>query len=66
MKIVLSRCDRCRTAYLEEQHRTTSVSYTKSACSKKSFDLCDKCLAELVASLANPDDKNKPLYIPGE
>lgn len=65
MKIVLSRCDRCRTACLDDQHKTTSVSYTRIAGKKNVFDLCDACLTELINSLAKPDD-DKPLYIPGE
>jgi hypothetical protein len=65
MKIILSRCDRCRKAYLEEQHKTTPVSYSRIACNKETFDLCDECLVDLIASLAKPDD-NKPLYIPAE
>lgn len=64
MKIVLSRCDRCRMAYLEDQHKTTSVSYTRNGNGKETFDLCDKCLIEIISSLA--DDDSKPLYIPGD
>ena len=64
MRIVLTRCDKCRRAFLENKYKTTKLSYTRPCIGERTFDLCEACLNDLISSLADSDDK--PLYIPGE
>ena len=65
MKIILSRCDKCHIAYLEEQHKTTPVAFISQSGKKSSYDLCDKCRDEILSALAEAEN-NKPFYIPGD
>ena len=65
MQLILSRCDKCKKAYLKENYKTTEISYTRFGSGQKSFDLCDTCLDELISSMS--DEKGDlPLYIPGD
>lgn len=64
MEILLSRCDKCHIAYFAEEYKTTKVYYNRHLSGDKTIDLCDKCLDNLISTLAAFNDKS--LLIPKE